>query len=74
MGKRIDWRKARAPKPTEDAMGEGFVRADGTVTPVVRKDSLAKRAAAAEREWLKTLPNDRKTRKAKAEIRRAVRK
>jgi hypothetical protein len=48
----LDWRKARPPKPTEDAIGEGFKRNDGTVTPVLPKGSLAKRAVAAERRWM----------------------
>jgi hypothetical protein len=49
----MDWRRARKPKPAENAIGEGFKRNDGTVTPFLPKDSLAKRAAAAEREWMR---------------------
>lgn len=48
----LDWRKARPRKPTEAAIGQGFVRKDGRVTPVLPKDSLAKRAEAAERAWI----------------------
>ena len=47
----MDWRRAKPGKPTENAIGEGFKRKDGTVTPVLPKDSLAKRAAKAERKW-----------------------
>lgn len=49
----IDWRRARQPKPSENAIGEGFKRNNGTVTPILPKDNLAKRAAAAQREWMK---------------------
>lgn len=49
----LDWRKARKPKPAENAIGEGFRRNDGTVTPILPKDSLAKRADAAQRKWMK---------------------
>jgi len=48
----LDWRRAKAPRPTENAIGEGFKRKDGTVTPVLPKDSLAKRAAVAEQKWM----------------------
>ena len=48
----LDWRRAQPKKPTEDAIGEGFVRKDGRVTPTIRKDQLAKRAARAEGAWL----------------------
>lgn len=70
----LDWRKARKPGPTEDAMGEGFERRDGTITRAIRKDSLAKRAARAEQAWLKTLPKDKKTKKLRAELERPIRK
>jgi len=49
----LDWRRAKAPKPTEDAIGEGFVRKNGEVTPKLPKDSLAKRAAAEEAKWMR---------------------
>lgn len=74
MSKGIDWRRARAPKPTEDAMGEGFERRDGTITRAIRKDSLARRAAKAEQAWLKTLPKDKKTKKLRAELEKPIRK
>jgi hypothetical protein len=74
MAKGIDWRRARAPKSSEDAMGEGFERRDGTVTRTVWKGGLAKRAAAAEREWLKTLPKGKKTRKLRAALEKPMRK
>lgn len=48
----LDWRRARQPKPTEDAIGEGFVRKNGEVTPTLPKDRLAKRAKAAEAAWM----------------------
>jgi hypothetical protein len=45
--------RSKPAKPTEDAIGEGFVRKDGRVTPMLPKDSLAKRAAAEEEKWLR---------------------
>lgn len=48
----LDWRRAKPSKPTENAIGEGFKRNDGTVTPILPKGSLAKRAAKAERQWM----------------------
>lgn len=50
----LDWRRARKPQQTEDAMGAGFVRNDGRVS-VALKDTLAKRAEREEKRWLKTL-------------------
>lgn len=50
---RLNWDRAKSSKPTADAIGEGFVRNDGRVTPVLPKDGLAKRAAKAEARWLK---------------------
>lgn len=70
----LDWRKARKPGLTQDAMGEGFERRDGTITRTIRKDSLAKRAAKAEQTWLKTLPKDKKTKKLRAELEGPIRK
>lgn len=49
----LDWRRANPTKPTEDQIGEGFVRKNGSVTPKLPKGSLAKRAAAAEAAWMK---------------------
>ena len=49
----LNWKRARDPKPTEAAIGEGFVRKNGVVTPVLPKASLAIRAAAAEKKWMR---------------------
>lgn len=70
----LNWKRARTPKATEDAMGEGFVRHNGTVTPILPKDSLAKRAAAAERTWLKEQRIKKKGRHLFKDLDKPVRK
>ena len=50
---RINWNRAKPARDTADAIGEGFVRKNGTTTKHLPKDGLAKRAARAESIWMR---------------------
>lgn len=52
MGKRINWDKAKTYRSTETKYQDGKVLDNGEVVKH-RKDSLALRAQAAERKWLR---------------------
>jgi hypothetical protein len=55
MGAKINWKRARKIGPTESVLGVDVEMKNGQRTPIVRKDSLAARAAAAEEKWRKSL-------------------
>ena len=55
MSQRLNWKRARKIGPTESVLGADVEMKNGERTPIVRQDSLAARAAAAEERWRKTL-------------------
>lgn len=50
---KMKWGCLKNTRATEDKLGEGVVKWNGAVTRTLPKDSLAQRAARAEREFLK---------------------
>ncbi len=52
---RINWKRARKIGPTESVLGVDVEMKNGARTPIVKPDSLAARAAAAEEAWRRTL-------------------
>jgi len=55
MSKGLDWRKARKIGPTEDKIGSGVAKPDGTRTVRVVDDDLATRAQREMIRWARTL-------------------
>jgi hypothetical protein len=54
---RMDWKKCRLQgRATESKYGSGVILPNGAKTAIVATDSLAKRANAEMRRWLRTLP------------------
>jgi hypothetical protein len=53
---RIDWRRTRyRGRRTESKYGAGVILPNGTVTPSIPMDNLARRAERAKRHWKKEL-------------------
>jgi hypothetical protein len=58
---RLDWRRCRGRlRETESKYGQGKVLDNGEMTPVARRDQLARRAERTMRAWSRRLsPRDR---------------
>jgi hypothetical protein len=55
MSGRLNWRRACKRRPSESKYGAGVVLDNGSITPRITPDDLAKRAESAMRDWIKTL-------------------
>jgi hypothetical protein len=55
MSRRLNWEKAKPFRQIESKVAPGTILPNGERVPWLPQDSLAKRAAQAEREWLQTL-------------------
>lgn len=64
---RLEWSKSRKLRTGEYAekYDPGTVMRNGRVVPVARPDSLAARAAQAEKEWLEARAKKRKQQRAR---------
>lgn len=56
MANRIDWRRARPRRETEDAIGPAVQLKDGTRTRRLPKNDLQRRADEAMRQWTRQSP------------------
>ena len=53
---RINWARCKLQgRATESKYGSGVVLKNGASTPTIRKDSLARQADRAMRDWLRTV-------------------
>jgi len=55
MSGRMNWSRARRWQDSESKYGPSFVLPNGEITPGLRKDDLARRAADAMRIWQRSL-------------------